>query len=61
MRHRTSQTKGCGSRITTLTMVFKLATETEKHWRRLIGYPLTTHLLQGETFSEGERILKEAA
>ena len=35
VRHRTRQTKGCGSRTATLMMVFKLATEAEKHWRRL--------------------------
>ena len=33
VRHRTRQTKGCGSRIATLTMVFQLACEAEKHWR----------------------------
>ena len=61
VRHRTRQTKGCGSRITTLTMVFKLATEAEKHWRRLNGYQLITHLVQGDTFTDGELVLKEAA
>ena len=30
VRHRTRQTKGCGSRLATLTMVFKLATSAEK-------------------------------
>ena len=34
VRHRTRQTKGCGSRLVTLTMVFKLARSTEKRWRR---------------------------
>ena len=31
VRHRTRQTKGFGSRVTTLTMVFELALEAEKH------------------------------
>ena len=61
VRHRTRQTKGCGSRTTTLTMVFKLATEAEKHWRRLNGYELIPHLVQGDTFTDGELVLKEAA
>ena len=43
VRHRTRQTRGCGSRITTLTMVFKLAIEAERHWRRLNGHQLITH------------------
>jgi len=33
VRHRTRQTKGCGSRLATLTMVFKLAREAERRWR----------------------------
>ena len=61
VRHRTRQTKGCGSRVTTLTMVFKLATEAEKHWRRLNSYSLITRLIQGDTFTDGELVLKEAA
>jgi transposase-like protein len=31
VRLRTNRTKGCGSRLATLTMVFKLAMETEKN------------------------------
>ena len=61
VRHRTRKTKGCGSRVTTLTMVFKLAIEAEKHWRRLNPYPLITRLVQGDTFTDGELVLKEAA
>ena len=30
VRHRTRRTKGCGSRTATLTMVWKLAMETQK-------------------------------
>src|SRR6476619_1486090 len=40
VRLRTHRTKGCGSRIATLTMVFKLALEAQKHWRRLQGFEL---------------------
>jgi hypothetical protein len=39
-RLRTHRTKGCGSRIATLTMVFKLGLEAQKHWRRLQGFEL---------------------
>jgi hypothetical protein len=37
VRLRTHRTKGSGSRIATLTMVFKLGMEAQKHWRRLNG------------------------
>ena len=42
-------------------MVFKLATEAERHWRRLNGHQLITHLVDGDTFVDGELQLKEAA
>ena len=35
VRLRTKKTKGCGSRVATLTMVFKLALEASKTWKRL--------------------------
>ena len=54
VRHRTRQTKGCGSRIATLTMIFKLATDAEKHWHRLKGYKLITQVIQGVPFVDGE-------
>ncbi len=35
---RTAKTRGCLSRLTMLTMVFKLCRSAEKRWRRLQGY-----------------------
>ena len=43
----------------TLTMVFKLATEAEKHWRRLTGYKLITQVFEGVPFVDSE--MKKAA
>ena len=37
VRLRTQRTKGCGSRVATLTMVYKLGLEAQKTWRRLNG------------------------
>jgi len=59
VRHRTRQTKGCGSRLATLTMVFKLAAQAEKHWRRLNGYELLSKVIQGVKFIDG--VLEKAA
>jgi len=59
VRLRTKRTKGCGSRITTLTMVYKLAKETEKTWKRLKGYRKIPLVLQGIHFENGE--MKKAA
>ena len=53
IRHRQRQTKGCGSRAATLAMVYKLAREAEKHWRRITGYALIAKVLQGVKFEDG--------
>jgi len=61
VRHRTRQTKGCGSRAATLTMVFKLALEAEKKWRRLNGHDLLAKVIEGVTFTDGEMKASAAA
>jgi putative transposase len=59
IRHRTRQTKGCGSRVTTLSMVFKLAISAEKRWKRLHGYKLIDKVIQGVKFRDGEEVTTE--
>ena len=59
VRHRTRQTKGCGSRRATMAMVFKLGLEAEKRWRRLNGSRLIAKVIEGVRFVDGE--LEEAA
>jgi putative transposase len=54
VRLRTEKTKGCGTRLATLTMVFKLVLETQKTWKRIKGYRLIPKVLDGETFVDGE-------
>jgi transposase-like protein len=56
VRHRHRQTKGCGSRTATLAMVHKLATEAEKHWRRLNGHQLIVKILSGVRFADGVEV-----
>ena len=54
VRLRTKKTKGCGSRIATLTMVFKLAQEASKNWIRLKGHKLILKVLENKKFVDGE-------
>ncbi len=54
VRHRTRQTKGCGSRQATLMMVYKLGREAEKRWRRLDDSRLIVKVLRGVRFIDGE-------
>ena len=56
VRHRHRQTKGCGSRMATLAMVHKLATEAEKHWRKLNGCALLTKVIGGARFEGGVEV-----
>lgn len=63
VRLRTKRTKGCGSRLATLTMVFKLTLEAEKTWKKLKGHKLICKVIEGVKFVDGEmaKITEEAA
>ncbi len=53
VRLRTNKTKGCGSRIACLTMVFKLALSAQKRWRALNGAKLLADVIDGVVFEDG--------
>ena len=53
VRLRSAKTKGCGTRIATLTMVFKLIQEAQKNWRRLQGWEKLALVHQGRRFVDG--------
>lgn len=60
VRLRTEKTKGSGSRLACLTMVFKLAMSAQKRWRTLNGAAaLLVDVIEGVRFEDG--IKKEAA
>ena len=56
VRHRTRQTKGCGSRLATLTMVFKLVLSAQRHWQRLRGHQLLEKIVNGVRFKDGDEV-----
>lgn len=56
VRLRTTKTKNCGSRNTTLAMAWKLMENAQKRWRRLRGYKLLADVVQGVKFKDGERV-----
>jgi transposase-like protein len=55
VRLRTHKTKGCGSRIACLTMVFKLAQSAQQTWRALNGSVLLEEVIRGVQFVDGLR------
>lgn len=61
VRLRTKKTKGCGSRVACLTMVYKLMQSAEKKWRLLNGSSLLPDVIQGIKFIDGVKETKTAA
>ena len=53
VRHRTVKTRGCVSRESMLSMVFKLAVVAEQRWRRLKGSERLGEVLGGVVFRDG--------
>jgi transposase-like protein len=59
LRHR--RTKGNGSRLACLTMVFKLMQSAQKRWRLLNGSNLLPDVIQGTQFIDGIKPQQAAA
>ncbi len=56
VRLRTTKTRNCGSRMTTLAMVWKLMETAQNNWRRLRGYKLLADVVERVKFKDGERV-----
>lgn len=61
VRLRTDKTRGCLSRTTALSMVFKLCRSAEKRWRRLQGAKHLAEVIEGVPFQDGLKVNREAA
>ena len=61
VRHRSRQTKGCGSREATLALVYKLGRECERKWRRLNSHELIDKVIRGVVFNDGLEFIDQAA
>jgi len=59
LRHR--RTKGSGSRVACLAMVFKLCESASRRWRTLNGAKWLPEVISGVQFVDGERAEKDAA
>ena len=53
VRLRTTRSKNCGSRNTTLAMAFKLIETAQKRWQRLRGYKHLVDVITGAVFTDG--------
>ena len=61
VRPRTIKTKGCFSRATAVTMVFKPCRSVARKWRRLDGSKRLTEIIDGVKFKDGEKLIQRAA
>jgi len=57
VRHRARRTKGCGSRMATLSMAWKLILEAQKTWNVLRGHKRLESVIKGIRFINGEQQL----
>ena len=55
VRHRTYKSKGCFSRKTILTMVFKLCESAQDRWIKLRGFNYLAEVVRGVKFANGVR------
>ena len=56
VRLRSKRSKNCGSRDTTLSMVFKLLESAQKRWRKIRGFRLLTLVANNVRFQNGEQV-----
>jgi transposase-like protein len=59
VRLRHAKTKGSGSRVACLTMVYKLMESASRHWRALNGSALLPEVVRGVVFRDGTRQMTE--
>ena len=56
VRLRSKRCKNCGSRDTTLAMVYKLMESAQKKWRKIQGFKLLTLVVNNMQFINGELV-----
>ena len=60
IRHRSSRAKGCVTRKTMLSMVYKMGRCAEKSWRRLRGFRHLAKVIEGFQFNDGIEVIKDS-
>ena len=60
VRLRSKKTRSCGSRDTTLAMVYKLLQSAQKRWKRLKGFKLLELVINNVEFKDGEQVTDQS-
>ena len=59
VRLRSKRSKNCGSRDTTLAMVYKLMESAQRKWRKIQGFRLLTLVVNNVPFVDGELVKEQ--
>ena len=59
LRHRSKLTKGCVTRITMLSMIFKLGECAQDSWYKLRGFRQLGKIIEGVKFKDGIEVIEE--
>lgn len=60
VRLRTKRSRNCGSRDTTLSMVFKLLQSAQKRWKRIKGFKKLELIVNNVQFRDGEQVMDQS-
>jgi len=60
VRLRTKKCRNCGSRDTTLAMVFKLMESAQKRWIKIRGFNLLTLVVNNVKFKDGVQVVEQS-
>ena len=60
IRHRSSRAKGCVTRQTMLSMIYKMGRCAEKSWRRLRGFHQLAKVIEGVQFNDGIELIEDS-
>ncbi len=61
VRLRSKRSRNCGSRATTLAMVFKLLQSAQKSWKRIKGFNKLELVVNNVRFQDGEQIIDQTS
>lgn len=59
VRLRTKKARNCGSRDTTLAMVYKLMQSAQKRWKKIRGFNLLTLVVNNIEFKDGVQVIDQ--
>ena len=59
IRQRSDQAKGCVTRTTMLTMIYKMGMCAEQTWRKLKGFTYLAKVIEGVKFTDGVEVIED--